>query len=333
AQEELAAASARPAAAQGREEAASGVAGTALAGVGVGLLALLVIVAVVWLVRAAFYPHTSPTMVEVPNVKGFTEQQAREDIEERGLAVGRIEHEYNDLQPVGRVTEQSPEPGQTVQSGTAIDLWVNRGKRTVSVIDVVGMRPERAQTLLEAADLTLGEAVEYFHETEPAGVIFDQEPQPGTRVDAGTAIDISISKGPEEEQPEEPGDEEPTDEEMQPPPDETVEGGEEAGERPGLVTPRVYVEETEGYKPNQPELREFTVQVVAMGDAPDQKVEVRHRDESGATLIEGPWTMDPGETKTVRIQARGTVTIEVRHEGVTVFEETRQVSENAEQTQ
>ncbi|MEA3401733.1 MAG: Stk1 family PASTA domain-containing Ser/Thr kinase [Armatimonadota bacterium] len=333
AQEEPAAAPSRPAAAQRREEAASSAAGTAMAGVGVGLLALLVIVAVVWLVKAAFYPHTGPTMVEVPNVKGLTEQQAREDIEERGLAMGRIEHEYNDLQPVGRVTEQSPEPGQTVQSGTAIDLWVNRGKQTVSVIDVVGTRPERAQALLEAANLTLGEAEEYFHETEPAGVIFDQEPKPGTRVDTGTPIDVSVSKGPEEEQPEEGGDEEPGDEETQPALEETVEGGGEAGERRELVTPRVYVEETEGYKPDQPQLREFSVQVVAMGETSDQEVEVSYRDETGATLIAGAWTMQPGETNTVRLQARGTVTIEVRHEGVTVFEETRQVKEGAERTE
>lgn len=289
----------------------SGGANAALVGVGIGLLTLLVIVAVVFLVRAAFYPHTGPTMVEVPNVKGLTEAEAKAEIERRGLVVGRIDHEYSDDWPAGEVIEQTPASGQTVPAGSTVDLVVNLGKETVSVIDVTGMRPERAQSLLEAEGLTLGEVTELYHESQPAGIIFAQEPRPGTRVDKGSAVAVMVSKGPEKETPPE--------QPAQPPTEPGVEAG---GEEPQAVDPRVFVEENPGHRPSDPKAREFQVRVVAMGQAPDQQIEVRWRDETGATLREGPFTLQPGESRTVPIRATGTVTIEVHHQDRTIFEQT-----------
>lgn len=291
-----------------------------LAGVIVGLLAVLVIVAVVWLVRAAFYPHTTPSMIEVPNVKGLTEQQAREAIEERGLVVGRVEQQYSDMQPVGEVIEQTPAPGQMVPSGTVVDIVVNLGKETVSVIDVVGMSVERARTLLEAQGLTLGEVKEYFHETEPAGIIFEQEPHPGTRVDEGTAVDVSVSKGPEEQEP-------PEEPSAQPGPEETVEsdtGTPEEAVQP--ADPLVYIEPVG--EPDESGTREFEVRVVAKGEVPQQHVEVRWRDETGQTLREDLGFMQPGDTKTVRVRARGTVSFEVHHMDRVVYTENFPVEED-----
>ncbi|MGD9497645.1 MAG: Stk1 family PASTA domain-containing Ser/Thr kinase, partial [Armatimonadota bacterium] len=278
-----------------REQPASST-NAVLAGVGVGLLALLVIVAVVWVVRAAFYQGIEPKMVEVPNVKGLTEQEAREDIEERGLIVGRIDHEYNDLEPVGRVTAQMPAPGQTVRAGSTVDLTINLGRETVSVIDVVGMGVDRARTLLEAAGLTLGQVEEFVHATQPAGIIFEQEPKAGTRVDKGTAVDVSVSKGPEEEQPE-------PERPAQPPDEEPVEEGGAPGGEPAVApSPQVDVVETPGYRPGDAQLREFKVRVVAMGETPNQQVEVRWRDETGQLLrddLGGP--LQPGDSRTVAI--------------------------------
>ncbi len=315
-----------------REEEPQSTASAVLAGVGIGLLALLVIIAVVWLVRAAFYPGVTPTMVEVPNVMGLTEQQARDDIEERGLVIGQVDHEYSDLQPAGRVIDQTPAPGQTVQSGASVDLIVARGTETVSVISVLGMGVSRAQSLLEAEGLTLGEVTEQFHATEPAGMIFDQEPSAGTRVDKGTAIHVSVSKGPEEEE-EEADQEDQEPEEPEQPPDETVEGDEEETDTEPLkaLDPFVDVEEDTSYKPDDPRLRLFNVSVMAKGEAPDQQVEVRWRDESGSELMQSLTPMQPGETKTVEVRAEGTVTVEVHHEDKMVYSETFQVPEQTEE--
>lgn len=290
----------------------SGGVSPALVGVIVGLLALLVIVAVVFLVRAAFYPHAGPTMVEVPNVKGLTEAEARAQIEERGLAVGRVDLEYSDERPAGEVIDQTPSSGQMIPIGSTVDLVVNRGRETVSVIDVTGMTLERARSLLEAEGLTLGEVTEMYHESEPAGLVFAQEPRPGTLVEKGSAVAVSVSRGPEEEAP-------PPEE-----PEPETEPGVEAdgGEQAQITDPRVFVDENAEYRPDDPQAREFEVRVVAMGQEPNQQVEVRWRDESGSTLREGPFTLQPGDSRTVQIRADGTVSIEVRHQDRTVFEQT-----------
>jgi hypothetical protein len=304
--------------------------------VGVGLLALLVIVAVVWLMKAAFYPNTEPAVLEVPNVLGLTQQEARDRIEERGLAVGEIEQEQNDDQPAGRIIRQSPDAGGRVQEGTAVDLVVNIGRREVSVPDVTGTRIDRAQSLLEADDLTLGEVEEFFHATEPAGIVYEQEPAPGTRVDEGTAIDLSLSKGPEEEEvPEDEVEDEDADEEpAELPDDDTVEDTDDDAEQPPPASDP-YVDVTEVEQPSgDQQTRAFEVTIVAKGQQPDQDITVRWRDESGATIVHEAGPMQPGQTETVAIrEQRGAVTIEVEHEGQIVFTETMPVPETEEQPQ
>lgn len=312
---------------QTREEPEESSARAALIGIGVGLLALLVIIAVVWLMRAAFYPNTEPAVLEVPNLLGLTQQEARDQIEDRGLVVGDVDQEQDPNQPAGRVIGQAPEVGARVQEGSSVDLVVNVGRRQVSVPNVTGTRVDRAQSLLEAADLTLGQVEEYFHATEPEGMVYDQGPSPGTIVEEGTAITLSVSKGPEEDEPEEE-----TEEETQPtePEDEdTVEDEDGEEEAPPAADPYVDVTQDEGYRPDDPGIRRFEVTVVAEGQRPDQDIEVRWRDESGNTLTQrlGGGSMQPGQTERVPIRAQGTVTIEVHHDGQVVFSETMPVPE------
>jgi len=96
---------------QRREEPQDSPGRAALVGMGIGLLALLVIVAVVWLMKSAFYPNTQPATLDVPNVRGLTEREARDEIEARGLIVGDVERRPDDSQPAGRVIEQLPSRG------------------------------------------------------------------------------------------------------------------------------------------------------------------------------------------------------------------------------
>ncbi len=271
-----------------------------LAGVGIGLLILLVIVAVFALMRAAFYPGGgTPNTLEVPNITGLTEQEARAEIESRGLAVGRVDQEHDENQPEGKVTDQYPTPGQMVKSGTKVDLVVNLGKEVVSVIDVVGETVSRA----EPEELT--------HETVEAGVIFAQDAKPGTQVEKGFAIAVSVSIGPEDEQ-------EPVEEPVEEPDDETGEPGDDSGDTPAVtgevLDPVVEVVEDESFSPDDPASRKFVVTVVAMGDTPDQTIQVKWQQQDGGWLVEDlGGAVQPGESKTATLVAQGTVTIEVSH--------------------
>ena len=304
---------------------------SAMAGIGVGLLILVVIVGVVLLARAVFYSGGgAPSMKEVPNLKGLTEQEARAAIQDRGLELGRIDQEHDENQPVGKVTDQYPSPGQMVEAGSKVDLVINLGKEVVSVIDVTGETVPRAHALLEAEGLTLGEVRELSHETVPAGVIFEQDAKPGTQVEKGFAISVSVSTGPEPApgQGTEPGTETPG----------TQPGGGEGTQGPpqgGTMDPVVEVVEDETFTPGNPSMRKFLTKVVAMGETRDQAIQVRWRQQNGGWNVEdlgGP--LQPGESKTAGFISEGTVTIEVRQvvdgESRVVFNSTYPVNEPAD---
>ena len=67
-----------------------------------------------------------PEQVEVPDVTGDSEDNARSALEGAGLRVGKITREESDEAP-GTVIEQSPAAGEEVDKGDAVDLTVAQG--------------------------------------------------------------------------------------------------------------------------------------------------------------------------------------------------------------
>jgi serine/threonine-protein kinase len=69
--------------------------------------------------------------VNVPNVKNYTEQDARKELESKGLAVGNVTSDYSDTVEEGKVISQSEEAGRTVYSGTSVDLVISLGPKEI----------------------------------------------------------------------------------------------------------------------------------------------------------------------------------------------------------
>jgi tRNA A-37 threonylcarbamoyl transferase component Bud32 len=311
-----------PRSAAAAEPAASPAQGV-LAGVGLGLLVLIVVIGAAWLVKVTFYGGAPPKKLEVPNVKGMTKEEARRELEGRGLAMGRGDLAFDEDSREGTIIDQHPPPGETVEEGTAVDLVISQGRETVSVMAVTGMTLERAEVLLESKGLHVGEVKELFHDTAPKGTVFDQEIKPGTVVNTGTDIGLSVSNGPEVTEPTE----EPTEE---PGPGETTPGG---TEEPGVTVPEdphVEVRE-ETPNPDDPALRLFHVKVTAMGDAPNQSIRVQWRDKRGGMTVEHNETHQPGQSKEIVIRARGPITIEVYKNDILRYQDPFPVPETEEE--
>ncbi len=67
--------------------------------------------------------------VTVPDLKNYTEEQARKAIEKAGLQVGTVSTDYSDTVEAGKVIDQSEVAGKTVYSGTTIDFKVSLGPK------------------------------------------------------------------------------------------------------------------------------------------------------------------------------------------------------------
>ena len=68
--------------------------------------------------------------VDMPDLSGKTEEEARVVIEEEGLVIGTVAEENSDTVEKGKVISQSPAAGGSVDKGTAVDIKISLGKKT-----------------------------------------------------------------------------------------------------------------------------------------------------------------------------------------------------------
>jgi PASTA domain len=136
----------------------------------------------------------APEEVEVRDVVGLTEQEARERLTEAGFKV-EVRRQESPNKDAGRVLEQSVPAGKEAEEGSRILLIVGEAAQAARVPDVVGLSYPEAEAALEQAGLLLGGVEEAPSESVPAGVIMEQDPPPGTTLDAGTYVYLTTSVG------------------------------------------------------------------------------------------------------------------------------------------
>ncbi|MEX0833896.1 MAG: Stk1 family PASTA domain-containing Ser/Thr kinase [Actinomycetota bacterium] len=140
------------------------------------------------------YAIAHPT--EVPSVLGMSAQQA-----ERRLGAAEFEVSFGDQVfssqfESGEVAEQSVAPGDKANMGSTIVLSLSQGPQIVKVPKVLGKTREQAQSALEAQGLDVGRLGEDYSDSVAKGKVMRQSVRGGAKADGGTAIDLTISKGP-----------------------------------------------------------------------------------------------------------------------------------------
>jgi serine/threonine-protein kinase len=144
--------------------------------------------------RVSVVISRGPQLVEVPNVRGQTEEQARAALRELGLDV-KEERQYHDKVPQGEVIDQNPRGGTTIAVTKPVTLVISRGKPPVEVPDLVGRTEEEAGALVTGAGLGL-RVVPEFSDTVPRGRVIRQDPDPHVTVRKGDTVTIVVSEGP-----------------------------------------------------------------------------------------------------------------------------------------
>jgi serine/threonine-protein kinase len=178
--------------------------------------------------------------VTVPNVVGFTQEQATVLLNDAGLRVGRVTDEPTLEAAPGEVMSQSPAASEAVAKDSAVDLSVASIPKT-EVPDVVGKTQSEATAILAENGLLLG-AVEYEESADvKVGYVIAQEPEAGAETSVGTPVSLTTSKGGPaeeaavEEPPAEAEEEEPPAEEAEPPAETPEDEGEPTGKVPDVV--------------------------------------------------------------------------------------------------
>ncbi len=133
-------------------------------------------------------------LVQVPNLDGLTIEQATATLEDVQLRLGAQTPEISD-RPVDTVIAQQPAAGESIEQGQSVNVTISAGLEQVTVPQLIALTSiEAVRIALEDANLQLG-AIKERNSPQPAGYVLAQDPEEGTQVDAGSAIDITVSSG------------------------------------------------------------------------------------------------------------------------------------------
>ncbi|WP_419045017.1 Stk1 family PASTA domain-containing Ser/Thr kinase [Enorma massiliensis] len=160
-----------------------------------GVVAALAIIGVI--AFAAFSAlNSGAKTVTVPNVLGYTQEDATEELRSLNLGV-KTSSGYSDEYEEGEVMSQTPSGGLQVEEGYEVEIQISRGPepiKTTTVPDLKGRTREEAEKLLEEAGL-VGVASEASNDAEE-GTVFEQSPAEGEEVEEGSTVTYTVSTGP-----------------------------------------------------------------------------------------------------------------------------------------
>jgi serine/threonine-protein kinase len=138
-----------------------------------------------------------PARVTVPELIGLTQSDATKALADAGLESTETV-EYDTLVLSGSVIDQLPAAGEEVAPGSTVGLLLSIGKRPssqVTVPDVTGESQREAQTTLRAAGLA-AYIVMASDAKVPEGLVADQAPAAGDKVEPSTMVLVTVSTGP-----------------------------------------------------------------------------------------------------------------------------------------
>ncbi|GHE50735.1 serine/threonine protein kinase [Streptomyces longispororuber] len=128
--------------------------------------------------------------VEVPDLTGESEGDAREELDELGLKVRIAPERVHSEEDKGTVVEQSVEEGKVLAKGDTVTLTLSKGPEMIEVPDVEGMKVGEAKDELESAGFDVHEdrgLLGIFGDT-----VKDQSVDPGDKAPKGSTISITI---------------------------------------------------------------------------------------------------------------------------------------------
>ena len=161
------------------------------------LLGLLLFAGVLvggWFAYQEFQEQLSSTKpVAVPDVEGTAERLAVRDIREAGLKE-LIVREPHEEAKVGIVFRQDPPPGDRIERGNFVTIYVSQGLPKTRVPDVVGRSRDDAVAAISDAGLKAN--VVPVNSLEDVDTVLAVSPKVGTELVEGSTVRVNVSKGP-----------------------------------------------------------------------------------------------------------------------------------------
>ena len=147
-----------------------------------------------------------PKLTKVPVLVGAQREAAVQRLRSRGLEASVSEEES--AEPRGRVISQSPDAGSEVEPGATVAIVVSSGEEEeeqAKAPNVIGKLRREAVEAVRAAGLTPSVEEEETEVPGQVGRVIDQFPPPGSELEPGATVTITVGKAAPEPVEEEEG--------------------------------------------------------------------------------------------------------------------------------
>ncbi|MBA4687473.1 MAG: Stk1 family PASTA domain-containing Ser/Thr kinase [Candidatus Galacturonibacter soehngenii] len=142
---------------------------------------------------------TGEKTFELPDVAGQDSNQAIKTLESQYELKVTTDEDYSQSVAKGNVISTTPSAGTSVKKGSEVKVIVSRGKKIneVEVPDIIEMSEAAAKSAIKSAGLSVGTITSVYSAKIAEGYVVTQGYKKGDLVDEGTAVDFTVSMGPE----------------------------------------------------------------------------------------------------------------------------------------
>jgi serine/threonine-protein kinase len=162
----------------------------------IGLTALLTVLglALALAVTAWYFASGPGAYTATPKVAGLGVTAAQDALARQGLRSSQ-QDVFDATVASGVVVGTDPAAGQDVRKDGTVVLKVSKGPEFVKVPALVGQQESAARTALTTAHLVQGTRTEQYSD-EPRGEVLAIKPEAGQQARNGSAVALTVSKGP-----------------------------------------------------------------------------------------------------------------------------------------
>jgi beta-lactam-binding protein with PASTA domain/predicted Ser/Thr protein kinase len=132
--------------------------------------------------------------VQVPEVTGDKENDAKQQLEDKGFKVETTTEESTSADE-GTVLKQNPAGGKSIERGGTVTITVAKAPSTIELPNVVGQNASDAESILKRAGFT-NITTQQQSSNEDQDKVIAQSPDPFQRYAADTQITLTVSSGP-----------------------------------------------------------------------------------------------------------------------------------------
>lgn len=151
-------------------------------------------------VKIGQYAHVvlslGPQKANIPHLEERSLRASRIELLRSGMQAGEISSLYLPEWQEDTVIKQDPAPGTTDSTSAHVDMLVSLGPRPPAYVmpELIGLSLAQAEAMLSPAKLKVSKITFTPAPGAPHGIVVGQTPGHGSRVEAGTGIDLEVAE-------------------------------------------------------------------------------------------------------------------------------------------